>query len=60
MAIKHSTENDMGQEDAAASLDELCLRDCFLIEVMPLAWIWAYRRLLDPGHQPSRFGERIG
>lgn len=35
------------------------VEDCWLIEVMPPTWAWAYRRLLNSGQDPRRFRDRI-
>ena len=32
------------------------LHDCWMIEVMPPTWVWAYRRLLNPHEPHSRYG----
>lgn len=35
-------------------------RDCYLIEVMPRGWAWAYQRLLNAGQEDRWFVRRIG
>lgn len=34
------------------------LNDCWLVEVMPPTWAWAYRRLLNGDEAGSRYTDR--
>lgn len=34
------------------------LNDCWLVEVMPPTWAWAYRRLLNIGETAPRLTDR--
>ena len=38
---------------------ETWLKDCWLIEVMPPTWAWAYRRLLGSGGAERKFTDRV-
>ena len=58
MAINQTLDSHQGRNRPAEPQAAL-LRDCWLVEVMPPTWAWAYGQLLTIGEPDRSFGHRI-
>ena len=57
MTEKPSTESEARPAQPATA--DHFLHDCWLVEVMPPTWAWAYRRLLGGNEAGLRFTNRL-